>query len=460
MKSKLLTAFLLSAGMSLSSAESLAAPVSTAFTYQGSLSENGSPANGATEMSFQLWDTMSGGAQVGSTIIETVDVVDGVFSESLDFGAGSYSVNQALWLEIIVDGQSMGRTPLTASPYSLNTRGIEVDSDGRVALGLVINGQTLPPPSVSLDTYGGIRVREGQSNGPSVGEGLEMKYSNSANRAILEVRDRDAETSGTISMAPFGGNLAIGRLSARATLDVEGDAIFTNRVGINTTSPSVMLDVNGKIESAGALRVTPGALASGGAGLEFNYDSSAGGIISSFNRAENTPRDLRINPYGGMVGIGTISPQTTLDVNGAVTIRGGADIVEGFESACDTAFEPGTVLVIDPNNPGMLMCSEEAYDGKVAGVVSGANGIKPGIKLGQDGVMDGDIPVAMTGRVYVKCSTENGNIQPGDLLTTSSLSGHAMKSTDRDLSHGSVIGKAMTGLDESTGMVLVLVNLQ
>ncbi|MEQ8770469.1 MAG: hypothetical protein RIB60_08165 [Phycisphaerales bacterium] len=146
--------------------------------------------------------------------------------------------------------------------------------------------------------------------------------------------------------------------------------------------------------------------------------------------------------------------------DGAVTIRGGADIVEGFDSICDTAFEPGTVLVIDPENPGMLMCASGAYDRKVAGVVSGAGGVQPGIKLGQSGVLDGDIPVAMTGRVYVKATAANGAVEPGDLLTTAELSGHAMRATDADRSHGAVIGKAMTGLDAGEGLVLVLVNLQ
>ena len=86
--------------------------------------------------------------------------------------------------------------------------------------------------------------------------------------------------------------------------------------------------------------------------------------------------------------------------------------------------------------------------------------MKPGICLGQDGVLDGDTPVAMTGRVYVKCSSENGAIRPGDLLTSAALAGHAMKATDGERSFGSVIGKAMSSLDEETGLVLVLVNLQ
>jgi hypothetical protein len=46
------------------------------------------------------------------------------------------------------------------------------------------------------------------------------------------------------------------------------------------------------------------------------------------------------------------------------------------------------------------------------------------------------------------------------MLTTSDIPGHAMKATDRELAYGAVIGKAMTALDEGTGLVLVLVNLQ
>jgi hypothetical protein len=182
--------------------------------------------------------------------------------------------------------------------------------------------------------------------------------------------------------------------------------------------------------------------------------------VGGHNAALNTWTNLLINPGGGNVGIGTDSPTEKLDVNGRIRIRGGADIVEGFDTSCGTTLEPGTVVVIDPRNAGSLMQSTEAYDFKVAGVISGANGVAPGIQLGQEGVLDGDTKVAMTGRVYVKCSTENGAIVPGDLLTTASLAGHAMKATDRSRSHGTVIGKAMSALDEETGLVLVLVNLQ
>ncbi|MDH4035315.1 MAG: hypothetical protein OEV80_16100, partial [candidate division Zixibacteria bacterium] len=67
---------------------------------------------------------------------------------------------------------------------------------------------------------------------------------------------------------------------------------------------------------------------------------------------------------------------------------------------------------------------------------------------------------ALTGRVYCQATAINGAIKPGDLLTTSDIAGHAMKATDATRSHGTVIGKAMTTLDDGEGLVLVLVNLQ
>jgi len=146
---------------------------------------------------------------------------------------------------------------------------------------------------------------------------------------------------------------------------------------------------------------------------------------------------------------------------GSITIEGGADLAEPFKITADENEIPqGAVVVIDEAHPGQLKMSHESYDTHVAGVVSGAKGINPGIQMQQQGVLEGGKNVSLTGRVYVQADTSNGPIKPGDLLTTSGLPGHAMKVTDHARAAGAILGKAMTGLSDGNGMVLVLVTLQ
>jgi hypothetical protein len=81
--------------------------------------------------------------------------------------------------------------------------------------------------------------------------------------------------------------------------------------------------------------------------------------------------------------------------------------------------------------------------------------------MGQDGTQaNGANPVALTGRVYALADASNGPIQPGDLLTTSDIPGHAMKVDDYTKAQGAILGKAMSSLDKGKGLVLVLVTLQ
>jgi hypothetical protein len=118
------------------------------------------------------------------------------------------------------------------------------------------------------------------------------------------------------------------------------------------------------------------------------------------------------------------------------------------------------VVIIDEENPGRVKMSAQAYDTRVAGVLSGANGVNPGIQLHQQGLLEGGKNVALTGRVYVQADAAFGAIRPGDLLTTSSTPGYAMKVSDHARAQGAILGKAMTGLADGRGKILVLVTLQ
>jgi hypothetical protein len=146
-----------------------------------------------------------------------------------------------------------------------------------------------------------------------------------------------------------------------------------------------------------------------------------------------------------------------------LTITGGADLSENFNvNAGADKLLPGMLVSIDPAKPGELLLSQQPYDPSVAGIISGAGGVKTGMLMGQTGsVADGKHPVALTGRVYCYVDADAGGaVKPGDMLTTSATPGHAMKVSDRERAFGTVIGKAMTALESGKGLVLVLVSLQ
>jgi hypothetical protein len=99
----------------------------TAFTYQGRLQNNGSPANGSYNLQFALFNAATNGNQVGGTVTDlAVGVTNGLFTTTLDFGAGIFTGN-ALWLQIGVEtnGDNGNFTllsalqPLTPAPYAI-----------------------------------------------------------------------------------------------------------------------------------------------------------------------------------------------------------------------------------------------------------------------------------------------------------------------------------------------------
>jgi hypothetical protein len=96
--------------------------VGTAFTYQGRLTDEGVPANGSYDFRFYLWsdevkNTLLGTYPESSTI--TIDVADGNFTTTLDFGVGVFDGDER-WLEIEVNGSLLAPLqPITPAPYAI-----------------------------------------------------------------------------------------------------------------------------------------------------------------------------------------------------------------------------------------------------------------------------------------------------------------------------------------------------
>jgi hypothetical protein len=166
--------------------------------------------------------------------------------------------------------------------------------------------------------------------------------------------------------------------------------------------------------------------------------------------------------FDGLVKVGSI--EGTLRIQSPTTgqtiieLGEGLDYAEGFAVSDMSGIAPGSVLVIDADHPGQLRLSDTPYDVKVSGIVVGARGLGSGVRLGATG---SDCDVALAGRVYCNVEATEASVEPGDLLTTSSISGHAMKVVDRVRAQGAILGKAMQRLEKGTkGQILVLVTLQ
>jgi subtilisin family serine protease len=144
---------------------------------------------------------------------------------------------------------------------------------------------------------------------------------------------------------------------------------------------------------------------------------------------------------------------------------GGADVAEYILAS--EPLEPGDVVELDPHNPKHYRKVREPYSPWVAGVISTAPGFVLGAKHlslalsvngeGRGEVEPGERPLlALLGRVPVKATTESGPIRPGDLLTSASKPGYAMRCVDVTHCEGAIIGKALEALDKGEGVILIL----
>ena len=137
-----------------------------------------------------------------------------------------------------------------------------------------------------------------------------------------------------------------------------------------------------------------------------------------------------------------------------------ADCAENFDvMECELSnAEPGSVMILGEN--GALRPCADAYDTKVAGVISGAGAYRPAIVLDSKGEQTLRRPIALVGKVYCKVDADYSPIAVGDLLTTSPTSGHAMKAADASRAPGAIMGKALAPVKAGRTMIPILVCLQ
>ncbi|HNX49532.1 MAG TPA: hypothetical protein PLS53_00905 [Thermoanaerobaculaceae bacterium] len=463
-----------------------AVPMPQGFTYQGQLQSGSAPYTGTCNMQFQLYSADLGGSPIATyTAPSPVTVTDGLFTTYVDFGTLRFTGDQR-YMEAQVSCPYAAsptyttlspRTALVAAPYAsglvprsamiCNSAGSDV-----FAVTSTVSGDAINAYNYGTGRAGYFRIFNDASSASTVdvattGNGVGVYSSSAGGRGVVGASTGSYGVEGSSVNAyagvfGHGGHTGVfGQTAASGNAGVHGEntgsgyGVYAN----SSTGPGLAAFSNGVGVGAPAVfaeNTHTGAEPNGVAIYAKNHSGDAAIVARNLSTGDAI---RTLNAAGTSVVFAVRNNGRVW--TSAVQIYGGGDLAERFDvSASSGPLEAGTLVVIDEDNPGKLKTSATAYDTRVAGIVSGAGGVNPGLTLHQQGVLEGDTEVAIAGRVYVKADARWSPIRPGDLLTTSDLPGHAMRATDRQLTPGAVIGKAMTALDRGTGQVLVLVSLQ
>lgn len=483
-----------------------ASAVTSCISYQGRLADSaGEPLSGTYDMTFRLYNVSSGGT-FQDTDTHSVEVTEGLFNTDICF-SGQYFDGRALWLGITVggDAEMTPRQELKSVPYALSLKpGAKIISSGYPALhaesthtsGRGIRGYATADSgtnfgvvgaSKSPDGYGGYFYNNGGGTGV-YGAGKDGGYFTTNQGGtyghpttgvnVLTAYDYSpgvyVETTGDYSPGVYEDTY--GKWSVGVLANTYGDysngvhayttGDYSNGIYARTTgnnSDGVYVYTHGD-ESHGVCARTDGSDSDGVWAYSVNHygvygkGGKYGGYFTT-NQDEGTG----IYAHGGSSGYAAVfrgNVKITSQSSGATIMElgEGLDYAEGFDVSDLTNIDPGSVLIIDPDNPGKLTLSNTPYDSKVAGIVAGANETGSGVRLGADQF---DYDVALAGRVYCNVDATEEGVDPGDMLTTSATIGYAMKSTDYMRAQGAILGKAMQRLEKGEkGQILVLVTLQ
>jgi hypothetical protein len=481
------------------------------IAFQGILTRpGGAPEpNGTYTVSFTLYDAATGGAAVWTDPARSVTVTGGrgLFNTTLGspIALDSVAFDKPYWLEVAVNGDPAPmrpRLPLSAAPYALalllpysaseslpGNTALHVHNSGSGPFSVGITGSSQSGTGVvgssgdDIGVYGISRSGtwagvEGQNDSGGVGVygeaaggvGVAGESTNSTGVSGVSASGQGVYGSSSLEDGVFGvsGSASgvygsCGPGTGVTGVSVQGNGVSgTSGSGTGVTGVSVSgSGVSGTSSKAdgvtgmssafdGVGGVSTSAVHAGVAGANTNKTGTGFGVYAE----SDSPSGSALYATGGhWAGF----------FNGNVRITGqlnpsGGDVAERFPVVGNAA--PGTVVAIDTAHPGALRVASGAYNRTVAGVVSGANALSPGIVLAGAPAGSTERPVAMTGRVGVRCDAGPGAIRPGDLLTTAKRPGYAMRVLDYRRAMGATIGKAMTGLKRGRGLVLALISLQ
>ena len=408
-------------------------PLSSEFTVQGQLTAAGQATTSTADFQFALFGEVSGGTQVGSTIARSNVVLNsGAFTVSLDFGTDAFR-GDARWLEISVRSPAgvggfttlAPRQALTSTPnstFSLQTRGISVDSVGRVGIGttspqekLAVDGNVdlnaAPNEYRRIRFSGGELTNEFLFNGHTtstasgaVDDGIHLGYNY---RISDEGGHQFNSTRGTSRLSAQEGRISLAVGDAldhpRERLILTDESAIFNLVdvGINVPSPqadfhlngSMRMDINGlnsnltifhgidtPIWSLGINTFSQPALilispVTGDLLAGFYRDNSSGnGVMFADDKNFRAPNPA--DPATDIWYCCPEGPEAAMYVRGTARLTNGRAIIELPDHFRNLASEPGMTVQLTPisiDSKGLALI-KKSLDGIEVGELGSGTG--------------------------------------------------------------------------------------
>ena len=258
------------------------------------------------------------------------------------------------------------------------------------------------------------------------------------------IRGTDGTTTGSLTAGDTGGDLSLSDTSGirRAFIGVADDGSGLIQLYDAAGEDPIQLFADDEIGGAmfiGDAAGTTRAFIGGESGVVEVRDADGTAVVRMTNDED-----------GGLLSVADPDGETKIglyvntDGNGVIRLNGETvgDLAEVYALETRTNMVPGTVVAMHPSGRG-LQPAGGAYDPTVVGVISGAQGLDAALTIGSRADGSSDLPVAMTGRAYVRVAAAGGPIKVGDLLVAADEPGLAMRADDRSRALGAVIGKAL-----------------
>ena len=176
----------------------------TAFTYQGRLNLNGSPANGNYDFQFVLFNTNQFGFPAAPILTNAaVPVNNGLFTTTLDFGGGIFTGTN-FWLDISVRTNGNGafntlapRQPVTPAPYAITAANLA---------GVVENNSIQNGVSLATISGGGGNLIQSNANHATISGGGNNTIQSDAVESTIGGGFGDRIYAGAFDSTISGGN--------------------------------------------------------------------------------------------------------------------------------------------------------------------------------------------------------------------------------------------------------------